>query len=360
VLKLREQLTSQRDKRFSGYMSQDRSLSAYLNYHFPLHLPELFWIFEQNSKHLSKASFERVLDLGAGPGTASLSLLLWMKYQNSKEKKSKIPSDPKSLHLFDVSAKALVAAEQLIQVLSNCEIKKERGNLREDLSKLRNAYDLIILSHVLNEFGNGPRHRERKAQLIDRLAIDFLEPGSHMILIEPPLREPCLDLQWLRDLIANENLGGLEIVGPCPTKVELCPLSFESKGWCYAQPPRTEARALGLAPWDQRLEKMATVQLTHPGFSYLLLRKKSLNLSEKIETDHAIAISDNRTRPAWICSHGRNVKFNSKTNPHRGAYLRPEKVHASRKSANTETSKTQAPNKHFEKRRFVKNKKPSF
>jgi len=294
IHRIRFWLTEARDKRPSGYMNDPRAFSGYLSYHLPLHLPELFWILDRtHERGLLGSPPKTVLDMGCGPGTASLSLLLWLRSQN-------LP-DPQELHLVDISKRALDTARNLLSSFSDLrprtyKVDKGRGVGLPPSGGPR--ADWILISHVLNELGNGPRFREKKMQYLESLAKRHLNPGGTIFVIEPPLREPTLDLNTMRDFWVDPHEVGGNVVAPCPTHVKRCPILLQKRGWCYSQPPRTWARAKGLAPLDRELEKTLVIELTNPGFSYLVLRMEP----PIEESNHEIGVTDASMKPPMACT----------------------------------------------------------
>lgn len=329
IHQLKKWLTSKRESRPSGYMNDPRSVSAYLSYYLPLHLPEVFWILEQckENKILDLREGEgnflpkSILDLGAGPGTASISLLLWMQTRGL--------ANPERMTLLDLSRSTLDKAGVLLESLledaegtkqAPTKIEKIREGLQTfDPRRLKHKYDFTLLSHVLNEFGSGPRFRERKVQLLEKILFSIEEKG-HLLIVEPPLREPTLDLMWLRDEIAKTP--ELKIIAPCPRGVSICPMRSEQLGWCYSQPPRSWAHGFELAPWDKSLERSTGTTISKPGFSYLLVQKDSKNLPKEgakpANSKHGISITDEKARDGMACT-STGVKLID--SPHRGAYV---------------------------------------
>ena len=358
IRKMREFLTSERASRPAGYMNNPRQFSAYAAYHFPVHLPELAWILEQTQKRFQIPLPRVILDFGSGPGTASISALMWLTGRGLKT--------PETLHFFDQSSRALDAAKALAATLKTpTKLISNRGNLLHPVDRRRISQhgDWILLSHVLNELGNGPRHRDRKLDLLNRLMRDHASPeGAYLFIVEPPLREPTLDLMWLRDKMADHDTELFEIpasiVAPCPSTTKSCPMSRLKFGWCYSQPPREWARKEGIALWDSQLERATHTELTHPGFSYMVVKiapRKEWNLVPRAEDSddeltnkdlppsereypahpptnnppkaksHGIALSDESRVPSFVC-RGTTVTREGRT-PYRGAYVSNEKIH---------------------------------
>jgi len=265
LLQLREWMGPRRGERPEGYLNLDKYFYAYIAYYLPLHLPELYWILEQLAKKDFPLSTKNVLDVGCGPGTLTLSLLLWLEKQQQAK--------PEKIVLWDNSQKALALAKEKILKLNASDATKifsEKVKL-PNFAKNDERFDLIVVGHFLNEWGAGPRFRAKKISFLNSLVKAKLSAEGTLIVIEPPLKECTLDLMQLR----NELARTLTIVAPCPQSDKLCPMLEQNLGWCYAQPPREAFRKAGIAPFDAQLEKLLKIQLTHPGFSYFAATKKT-------------------------------------------------------------------------------------
>lgn len=378
--KLKGFLTHDRGKRPSGYMNQAPLRDAYLRNYLPWHFPELFWIFSVTNnlgegrvfKEIQtwlthKESIE-VFDLGSGPATASLSFLFWLKSQGLTQEaqqnihfslwdqSSQITEIGQTFLNFCLNAKigdSIPTPEGSSLEFKNSQVRRINAPLKGDFAthlrhlKLSNKIGegtarFVFISHALNEFGSGPRFRNLKLGLIHELSARLMHPdGSYLVLIEPPLREPTLDLMWIRDqLSATHSRSGeeipleleavteemesddfnettdfgdtdlppqknLEILAPCPQGQKKCPMALRRAGWCYAQPPRAWAKAKGLAPVDG--------PETHDlmGFSYLVLRKSN---TEGLVTDATrVGVSDDsQTRSLWCEKDKLTAKFHEK------------------------------------------------
>ncbi len=314
VYKLRNWMGERRVDRPRGYMSHGEAFYAYLAYYFPVHLGETFWILDQQREVFRAENFDEVWDLGSGPGTASVSYLLWLK----KEKLS----IPKSWHLLDSSQKALDLAEKLLLELApKIRVQKHRVNVLapEGLKLLRRQVKekrLTLLSHFLNELGSGPRKRGEKMRLLSLLS-------GRILIVEPPLREPTMDLMVLRDELVTESESEagpkVTLLAPCPKSGGRCPMLMRKLGWCYAQPPRSWLADVGLNLWEKELRRLSGTRLQDLGFSYLVYDRgeSSVDLRPKYE----IQISDTRPGRSLFCE-GAKVVSRSQQDAHRGAYRR--------------------------------------
>ncbi len=310
IFKLKDWFTSVRDNRPSGYMNLPKVQAAYLAYHLPLHLPELAWI----RKRVPLAKPERplkFLDYGCGPGTASLG---WLE------------SDPDvpvaKWTLADISSRAIENAEILLKTVRP-DLNVERRKLPEGWHRVpwRDRFDHILLSHVLNEMGSGPRARDRKAEFVLTLASEALEANGTIWIVEPPLREPSLDLMWLRDTLVAE---GFEILAPCPRGVEVCPMAARKLGWCYAQPPRGDAPVDGLRDWDQKIERAMGSRLDRMGFSFIVARVPGDAVrAEERPRPHGVAVTDENAWQRWVCTET-GIKQTESRPPYRGFWTPPK------------------------------------
>lgn len=316
----RRLFTTAKSERSSGYMNVDKYLSAYMSFYFPVHLPETYWILEQNKErlNLNERSFKSLLDIGAGPGTASLSVLLWLLNNNIE-----LPTDIK---LMDQSKKALVLASQLMSTLgvNRPSLYRAPINKRSLNDFGGQEFDLVVVSHFLNELGSGPAKRYLKEEFVEGLQ-SLLTPNGLVILVEPPLREPTMDLMRLRDEIQQEGLlGEWRVLAPCPTLTGLCPLMKEKKGWCYSQPKRENMPAF-LTQLDSEVSRMADIRLTHPGFSYLVIGNPKIYLPSDVKarnaSTHKILNSDRNAPFSILCAGEKLEKEYRVRKEQRGAYI---------------------------------------
>lgn len=264
---LRNWLSDKRDKRRQGYMNNAAHLQSYLFYYFPLHLPEVFWIYEQLFLTKKLKLGQNWMDIGSGPGTATLSRLLFLKFK-------KLPM-PEEILLADHSKKALCFASKAVKAISpETRVIEVKIDLRDKRALLRfvqrneDHWDSMLMSHVLNELGNGPKQRGDKWTLLESLS-RCLKKKHTITLVEPPLRSPTIDLMALRDTF---QLGGAHVAAPCPSSTQGCPLLEKRGGWCYSQPPREMAKEHGFGRYDKDIEKTLKIKLTQSSFSYLVLQ----------------------------------------------------------------------------------------
>jgi len=141
----------------------------------------------------------------------------------------------------------------------------------EELPRLlKEQYDLIIFSNVLNELFIGEDNRvSRRIPLVGNILRTLLADDGSCIIIEPALRETSRDLLTLRDGLLRERL---HLFSPCMTG-DRCPALDNPRDWCHEDllwEPSERIREI-----DRRIG----LRKDSLKFSYLVLRKDALTLA---------------------------------------------------------------------------------
>ena len=259
IEELSELFTEERSKGLANYFNHPKFRSSYLLYFLPLQAAKFLTIYQLHFQaieaaldHAEKTGVLRVVDLGAGPGTASISLLLLLLNQKMVPGKS-LPRI--ELEWFDTQESIMTDGKALVEQLAS-SFPKLRGKvtlkthctpwwkapavlLKGSLSgksldgKSPNKASLILMGHVLNE-SNAPQ----------RELNDFWEKlvsisgGGGILLAEPAARRPAQDLSALRDHFFESGLleaSPTRIWGPC-IHAGLCPLGT-GRDWCHFSVP---------------------------------------------------------------------------------------------------------------------------
>jgi SAM-dependent methyltransferase len=300
LLQLSELFTEGRERNLAkNYFAHPRFRSSYLLYYLPLQLSKMIWILERHHQTIFKSLLQkpllRILDLGAGPGTMSLGLLMYLqklKYRGTLE-----------LTLVDAQASILKDARQLLESLPF-----EGQKIIQTLSipalkalKTRQA-DLLCVGHMLNE---GP------TTVTDRFWSS--QPELIRIHIEPAFRTASRQLISLRAQLIE---AGLPIHGPCPHE-GLCPLS-RGKDWCHFSEPLDLSSQVFRA-----LSKKLGSTRDWMKFTYLVAG----GLKESLQAPFGLVISDNLNpkkglRSYLTCTPGRATKIQSQEALRRGQMLK--------------------------------------
>lgn len=208
---------------------------AYLLYFLPLNYYKLVKLLENNFYSDFNIKFNdtvNVLDIGAGPGTASLALLSYLKDNKGQDKKVNIT-------MVDKNKKILSMGKNIIREFSNNNSQTTQIEyyneplLLQGLSKINRKYSVIFLANVLNEMQD--RNKMERFNLLLMLFNRLLEENGIIVLMEPGTRIASRDLIALRDLLIFEGKfnAPFNIIAPC-THYNRCVLhNKDDRDWCF-------------------------------------------------------------------------------------------------------------------------------
>ncbi len=266
-----------------NYIKDAKLRLAYLLYYLPANFPKVKFLLNELAQHPAKLLIKpqlRILDLGAGQGTATLGTLDYL-----------VNNDlcPQSLHLaaIELSAPALKDYQWLVesylkeiaqQLPLNYTIAPHQAELETTLpNSVGESFDLIIAANLVNELfrHNSKAIALRAAWLGEKLLPRLAADGS-ILIIEPALKETTQALMQLRDLLIAEY--PLSVYSPCPTATPCPMLKNSARDWCHT-----------VIDWQRpsiitQLDKLVGSRKEALKFSYLVLRKDSYNLMETINS----------------------------------------------------------------------------
>ena len=219
--------TSDRHALPPAYLTQPRYRGAYLLYFIATGVATVATALRQAGLPRTPEKVLRVLDLGAGPLTASLAVAMAL--------------DP-AVHL-DVTAvdsvlPVLEDGRALLQaVRPEASVRLVDGNLREGrvLQALREPFDLILMANVLNEWAIGGKKRQSPSEFVEKLLARHLAPGGAALMVEPATRTGSHTLIEVREHLLAAT--GLAVLAPCMGRGP-CPVHSDSKrDWCHSEQP---------------------------------------------------------------------------------------------------------------------------
>lgn len=274
VFELSDLFTEGRGAQLHSYFNHPKSRSAYLLYFLPLQAAKFIALFQLHPEalqaaldHAGRTGTLRVTDLGAGPGTASLALLLQLLSLPADEIPAKI-----ILTWFDTNATIMKEGRELALTLA-AQFPKLRGRVevecvaepwwkaRAELDRRKSGeQSLLFVGHLLNE--NAGRKDERL-----RLWRELLEiaSGGGTLIVEPASRSTSQGLSELRDyLIQQELVTEGHIWGPC-LHAGRCPLAA-GRDWCHFSMPVSIP-----GQWFRELSRKLSTEKNWVKFSYLWL-----------------------------------------------------------------------------------------
>ncbi|HUP56349.1 MAG TPA: small ribosomal subunit Rsm22 family protein [Bdellovibrionota bacterium] len=250
VRELSDSFTEERARGVGEYFSHPKYRSSYLLYFLPLQAAKFVTLFSLHPEAMQRAVDQatktgvmRVVDLGAGPGTASLALLLWLLDP------SKFPGDIPFRVEFrwsDFNRAIMEDGKALVEKLSShfpklrgkVEVRAEVGPWWKLAESLQDEAQLAFVGNVLNESPGGPMDfsNARFSELWGKMLSHF--GGGGTLFVEPAIRRASQTLSRLRDELLERKLlspEGGALWGPC-LHAGMCPLA-QGRDWCHFSVP---------------------------------------------------------------------------------------------------------------------------
>lgn len=283
VIRLSRLLTKERASIPIAYLKDKGLRKAYLSYYLPSNLLKIQLPLKELSLHqkniLSK-EYLRILDIGSGPGSASLGVLDFFSRLEKKPVLEFTAVDHVAENLKD--AAAYFASHQ-----ERCSINASLHTLKTSVEKLepllKGHQDLIILSNVLNElFRNDEDRIVRRVDILNKIMMRFLAHDGSCIIIEPALHDTSREMLLVRDGLLAQ---GFHVYSPCLMN-ENCPALINPKDWCHED-----------VPWEppaliKEIDKLAGLRKDSLKFSYVVLRKDDLSLKDIYGPDSFRIVSE--------------------------------------------------------------------
>ncbi len=214
-------------------------LISYLITRFPATFAVCHRVFEEVRSRMPALRVESMLDLGAGPGSATWAGL-------------EVFGDLKDLHLIEREAEAIEMGKKLS---GWTQAKWTRGALERETEFPK--VDLAVLSYVLGEM-----KWEEGLAIVERL---WKREIPVIVLIEPGTPKGYERIIALRDKGIE---WGAQVVAPCPHRLR-CPMAGTTD-WCHF-PARIERTRL------HRQLKGGTLGYEDEKFSYVVLTRLSVS-----------------------------------------------------------------------------------
>jgi len=329
IIELSNLFTKNREILPSQYLNNKNLRRAYMMYFLPSNIYKIHLPLKELSLHpqkiLSKKEI-KILDLGSGPGTTILGILDFF----SKQKKR--PS--LEFTAIDSVVENLSIAKDLFKLFTenvniDASLKTFKINIEKTEAIPEGSYDIIILSNILNELfykeekkiakrvsflttiirkflasdGNciiiEPALRETTREMLEirdslvkngfkiyspclTIIDKFLTPDGSCIIIEPALRETTREMLEIRDSLVK---NGFKIYSPCLID-EPCPALSNPKDWCHEDIPWIPPKII------KEIDKLTGLRKDSLKFSYLVLRKDKLSLSDILEKNSYRVVSE--------------------------------------------------------------------
>lgn len=185
----------------SEYREDRELVAAYCAYYLTTNYPKLFEVLDLVGPKLELSQFNRIVDIGTGPGTFLLAL-------------DRLCSSSAKLEGVDISSVMLEQAERILKGLApdrDFHLGKSAQNHKEG------DKTLLIFTHSLNEM-----KLDSAADYIEKIrpeGVLLIEPGTKEVFSKVlSLREHCVKL-------------GMNVQYPCYSNAP-CPMNLE-EDWCH-------------------------------------------------------------------------------------------------------------------------------
>lgn len=271
VARLSRLLTRERDDLPHAYLRDPGLRRAYLSYFLPPNLAKIQVPLRELCLHpanlLAKERL-RVLDLGAGPGTAVLGIREFFRQRGNRPYLE--------FTAVDQVGENLKEAETLFREAgggtdSRAVLTTVRSGIEAIAERSGGPFDIIVLSNVLNEMFLRETDRiRRRTELVRNIMVRLLAANGSCIIIEPALQETSRELLMVRDDIVE---GGMRVYSPCLIQGH-CPALVNPKDWCHED-----------RHWDppevvRELDEATGLRKDSLKFSYVVLRRDGLTLAD--------------------------------------------------------------------------------
>ena len=238
LLELSDFFTEDREEsRLPNYFTTARFRSSYFLYFFALQGAKFLTLFDRYPKaieaaiaHGKKTGRLRIIDVGAGPGTASLALLIHIMDRYKEKKRLPFSID---LHWIDHNGTILkdgeALAELILEMLPDFKVEVDLTIESRSWWKHPPGFDpkasIVLFGNVLNESsGNVRIFQQGLAPLLKA------PEGAGVLIVEPAFKVASQRVSQIRDELMPHPLWG-----PC-LHTQKCPLAI-GRDWCHFSVP---------------------------------------------------------------------------------------------------------------------------
>lgn len=233
LVTLQRGLTGSRTLAGARYMDEDGTLGAYLLYYYNITFAQISFALKSflSRTNIPSRRTLRILDIGCGPAPAAMAFVDYLK-KGPKEKQQI------SLTCIDASRKALLLARDIFSAdRPDIAFQMHCQDLQSASFALHETYDVILVSHVINELWKNDSAGTQKRLRVLMTLKEKLDKNGILLICEPALTQVSRETIRLATGLAK---SGLTIVSPCPRAFEnapQCPIfnTESSSTTCHAE-----------------------------------------------------------------------------------------------------------------------------
>lgn len=237
LLKLQRGLTGERKMAGGRYMSEKDTFGSYLLYYFPVSYLQIQTVLDflgNTIEEISKKDEIGILEIGSGPAPGTTALCDRIRKFN---KNAKI-----SVSLCDTSEMAMQTARKILESdFENVRVETKKADIEknglETFGKKPAKFDIVLMSHVLNELWKKDGDKIQKRLSFIKAQAEKLSENGILILNEPAMLESSRNLIKIRDeMLGSEAFRGMNLLAPCPLSgSKKCPALLSEKQTCHAE-----------------------------------------------------------------------------------------------------------------------------
>lgn len=319
-------------KSLPSYFQHPKYRSSYLLYFFPLQSSRYSLLFQNHSlaiqaalSHAKKTNLLKIVDLGAGPGTGSISLLLHLM---SIPQFFENPSFKIRFLWFDIQPEIMRDGLELIRRITDCfPILKNRIEVSchnlpwwKAFTRWQQPSSLTLIGNLFNESWIPKKLSPTEVSIFWKNLFSKSNGGGTLFL-EPATQYSSQFISNLRDQFFDAQIlerSPSSIWGPC-LHGGLCPLS-QGRDWCHSSIP---INIPGL--WFKHFSQALSAQRHWAKFSYLWIASVHFPAplpSPSIRRIVSEPIRQRQQSVILLCEPGKikrwNIKHNSQQIFYRG------------------------------------------
>ena len=295
--------TRDRHELEARYLADERLRRAYVSYFLPVNAAKVQTLFDELPErdlevpNILENGPMRVLDVGSGPGTASLAALDWMQRRSHRQRGIEVTAVDSVRPALD-EAQALWDAYCRINAPDHARLHCVHADLERNawIKLIDRSYQVIVMANTLNElYRTADDSVQRQVQMIQML-LDRLDHHGALIIIEPALRQTTRNLHHLRDRLLM--LRACTIYSPCLHE-HLCPALIKKDDWCHEERPWVPP------PWITAIDQKVGLIKDALKFSYAIFRKDGATIVARnqeifrVVSELRVLKGDSR---AWLCN----------------------------------------------------------